>query len=321
MSLAFNLYPVLTEELIHKIGYEVSNYKFAYSHEEKIRPLAALPPDGQEHRSDILYLKDDAGIWAHDEHDIILHRRITLNVPRFLFGSNGIACLDAELGLALRWTSKSSNQTGVIQIGSISAESRTESYILGHNFPVGMLRGKIGLETVLYLIKTGNPRAGERHLAKDSGVVLGKLDNTALIIDGSGSIFPIVETHEAGSPLWWVNCNWSDPCTDGFDEENVRICLNRAHKDFQTLKPSDNDKWSPMLKDVLASAMHIIIQKAKSSEQWEEIESGQSVEPGSIGHVLYYSLNTFKWDSSSPERLAKSIRLDLDRRIASEMIS
>ena len=53
-----------------------------------------------------------------------------------------------------------------------------------------------------------------------TGTILGVLDETKVIIDGNGSLFPIHMVSNLTEPLWWVQCNWEDPTQDSFTDDN-----------------------------------------------------------------------------------------------------
>ncbi|MBP3966254.1 hypothetical protein [Paenibacillus lignilyticus] len=314
MSTALNLFPVLSDELMVKIGFEAGNYEFKYHINGLEHPLTSSSYDTQA-RLDNIQISDERSEWTPDIHDLSIKRTYTINNPVFLFGVNGIVAEDAEIGIALMWASKTSNQRGVKVIGGIRKNSGGIVFDFETVFPPGQLKGSMGFETILFLKEPGLRKDTERHLANSTGITLGSLDICHIIIDGNGSVFPIVEVEEKSQPLWWVKCDWTDPMGDRFEEENVRICINKAHPNYSLLKLEDGFKESPLLIDIIASALQIIIQKVKESEFWNEIVSGQNFESGSVAEAINYFLNTFNWNPYSPEDLALSIRRDFDSRI------
>jgi hypothetical protein len=154
----------------------------------------------------------------------------------------------------------------------------------------------------------------EKHLANTAGVLLGTFDQFTIILDGNGSMFPIVEVFEPSQPLWWVRCDWTDPLIDRFDED-IQICLNGCHPNYKLLKTESGLKGSPLLIEIIASALQIIVEKLKESEYWEDIISGRNYEQGSIAEAANYFITNFQWDTHSSERLALTIRKDLESRI------
>ncbi|GIP42370.1 hypothetical protein J45TS6_08290 [Paenibacillus sp. J45TS6] len=314
MSTALSLFPVITEELENKIAVEASRYKFYYLEENEYHILECETDAQLQNNS--YQIIDQRGQWDPERHALYLEKKYFINNPHFLFGENGVASKDAEIGLAVMWSSKTSNQRGINHIGSFRNSSDEVELSLETEFKAGSLRGSIHLETILYLKDPGKLTEKEKHLADTSGVILGRLDSDIIIIDGNGSIFPIVEVEHKSRPLWWVECDWADPMADAFDEENVRICINKKHKNYKVLKlANENIGQSPLLIEIISTAVQIIIQKVRESESWTEIKNGVNFDSGSIAQAVHYFLNTFEWDVNSPEDLAISIRQDLETRI------
>ena len=63
------------------------------------------------------------------------------------------------------------------------------------------------------------------------------------------------------------------------------------------------------LSEIMASAIQIIIEKIRGNPgDWEKIMSDRDFLPGSIAQILQYMRQSFDWDFTSPEELAKDIR-------------
>lgn len=313
MNIPLVFYPELTREMIDKIGFQAFDYELEYTNGAAKYSLKTSPVDSSSYIHEYL-IEDDKSEWTADQYDLCLKRQTVINKPEFLFGENGVACRNSELGLALMWTSKTSNQQGVEIISGFKYSPEKLTADIEYVFPAGQLRGKVKFQTVLFLKTPGQRIEKEDHLANESGIILGSLDDYTIVIDGKGSVFPIVEVSEASQPLWWVECYWNDPMDDLFDDENVVVCLNKAHTNYPMLKLEDGLSGSPMLVDIIADAIQIIIQKAKESDSWEEVIKGKNMETGSIAKAIHYFIETFSLDYSSPEKLALTIRRDFDKR-------
>jgi len=309
MSITLNFYPKLTEELTLKVGFTATGYVFSYQSDGREYNLESRLADAAN--NEVILVSDERNEWAPETHDLCIRRKVSIYNPNFLFGPNGLAGQSAELGLAMLWTSKSSNQRGVYEIGSVRNIPGPLVYSFSYAFPPGSLRGRVQLQIILYLRTPGDINDFERHLANETGTVLGTLDNFTIVLEGSGSVFPIVEVPEPLQPLWWVRCDWVDPQVDAFEVDNVRICLNSAHPEFKLLKENDN---TVLLREIIASAMQLIVEKVKESGNWDEIIIGKNCENGSIAEAVHYFVSAFGWDTSSPERLAATIRKDLESR-------
>lgn len=313
MAEGLNLFPTLTDELFDKIRFETTPYEFSYQLNEEEFYLSDEAIEGSN-----LFFKiiDEKGIWNPDENNLILRKSYKLRTYSCLFGPDGIACRGAEIGLAIMWTSQSSKQRGIIEIGSISKSQKEEaSFQVEYNFGEALLRGSIEFSTIFYLKKSGNPTLAEEHLANDEGYILGELDKTVIMIDGNGSMFPIYEVNEPSQPLWYVKCDWEDPAFDMFSE-CVSININTAHRCFKKYldrnKKTFNDQ---LLKEVMAGALMVIIMKMKESAYWVQTVEGTGYQIGSVCEAVNYFVSVLEWNTSSPEHLSISIRKFLDARM------
>lgn len=307
----------LNEKLFMKIGYEAEPYSFSYFYNGITKKMNINQSQEIEHKREQIFIQDEEGIWEPDKYNLIIEKKVYINNPSFLFTENGIAAPDAVLGVALNWFSKSSNQRGITKIGSITrGQNLPFSAELKQVFEKSQLNGEITLEIVIYLEKAAKFQAA--WYSSQSGTLLGTLDTQLVILDGSGSSFPILEVVAPSMPLWFVTFNFTDLLTDPFTEEFVCINLNSSHKNFKYIDDKKGDFSAPMLIEVLAAALQVIVQKTLDSPERENIINGMNLEDGSIGQAVYYFLKTFNWDASSPEKLAETIRKDLESRIEGE---
>jgi hypothetical protein len=298
---------VLNENIFNKIGFSSQPFYASYLNEEyeEVQMSVELI-EGQENTYEIV---DPKVHWDPEKHDLNLQQDIEIQNPSFLFGEDGIVEADAKLGAAFRWFSKDSAQRRVTPIGVITSDKYSHLELdINVNIPKGTFRGRVTFEVIFYLLE-----AGEYSHAVP-GTVLGTLESTQLLFDGESSLFPIVEVKDPSKPLWWVTCDFDDPLYDQFSEENVSIVLNTGHKLSRNLKIEKGISSSPLLVEIIASGLQIIIDKVKGMGEWEQLLNGES-EQGSIGEAIFYFVNTFGWDTTSPEKLAKSIREDFDKRL------
>ena len=105
------------------------------------------------------------------------------------------------------------------------------------------------------------------------------------------------EIHEPGQPLWYVKCDWIDPTYDLFSD-SVSIFDEQ------------------LLKEIMASALGVIITKLKEQEDyWDVTTSGEDLQSGSVSEAIHYFIDTLEWDVSGPEAMSLSIRKFFDQRI------
>lgn len=307
MSTSLMFYNTLDDRLFQKIGYNQQPLRAFYINEddENINMSVELL-EGQENTYQVV---DPKVHWDANMHNIYLEQEIEIVNPAFLFGNEGLVSEDAIIGIAFRWHSRDSAQQRVIPISEITIEATSSYYnTLEINIERGLLRGKVTFEVVLYLVNPG------KHMANIvPGTILGILDSKDMLFDGDTSMFPIVEVKDASKPLWWVMCDFDDPLYDKFNEDNTAIVLNMGHRHAKQLKTEKGIGSSPLLLEIIATGLQIIIEKAKHTGEWQQIMNNNT-EPGSIGEAIYYFVNTFEWNTSSPDTLLRSIREDFDKR-------
>lgn len=315
MKITIPFFPTLNDSLIKDCGYQAKEFDFSFVSGGVKKQLSLKPITvASEHETPTFNLVDENGEWDSTLFSAKLVRKITITTPEILFGENGIAAHNASIGIAVLLSSLSSNHRYAIPVSSFSANSKKSEYYFSLDLPKQFFRDKISLRTILYLVDAGSPSDAEKMLASLPGTVLGTLDEIDVYIDGTGSLFPVKKESDPTKPLWRVDCDWSDPFNDLFNEDNVCVIFNQAHPNYGLLKIESGMNGSPFLVDVIASALQIIITKAVESAGGIDALTKVSSVPGSIADAVNYFLKTFGWNANSPEKLAETIRLDFDRR-------
>lgn len=314
------LYPSLSEDAINSGIFHAEEYRISYT--DKDGSEKNLEYESAEYGSAVNCLKTD-GVWSADKYNLRFKRTVVLRKFRDLFGTDGLACKNARLGISFVWKSHDSRQRGaepVLTFGVTEADfldKQDHTFVeceLDFEFPCAKLRGDVILSTVLYIAEAGNPDEDEIHLANEEGFVLGEFDSFVLRLDGTGSLFPIYEVHENDKPLWYVRCDWTDPVSDSF-VETISININTAHKNFRYIDRSQKTFCHQLLVEVMSSALCCIIEKIRSEKYLEQILGEDEMESGSIGEVVRYFANTLEWDFSSPDKLSLSTRKFFDGRM------
>lgn len=321
MPTLLTAFPTLSKSIRVKTGYYSAKYSFSYHRNGELFPLESQPTTDVSTSSNVTVLKlmDSNAVWHPDLFDLSILCKCSVNSPVFLFGPNGIAPKNSTIGVAIQWTAKGSSVRGIQPIGVLKLNDKVPVLIEGDvSFPSKVLKGLLSLKVIYYLKEVKSIEKNERHLANIPGTILGELDETRVLIDGNGSVFPIVETSAPGEPLWWVDCNWNDPREDSFTEENFCIHLNTAHKDYPSLNENEGLSNSPLLAEIIATSLQMLITNVLSDQTAaEDTKKGHNLEAGSISAVIHYFMQTFDWntDINSPEKMAISIRKDLMRRL------
>lgn len=314
-------FPTLDSDLLKKVWLK------------RERPLTAAAR-GQGRESPVKCTPDSAGphatvwqlespSWHAETHALGLDYEMSLAMPGFLFGPNGLAPANGSvLGVAVQWVDADASQRGTIPLGELAATDRRRPWrIRGQvEFPRGTLRGTLRLYLILYLKTPGTPTAEERHLASTAGTVFGVLHEDRLVIEGNGSMFPVHQISDASAPLWRMVCSWDD-LSDPVNEDTVCLELNQEHPDYPALITDGNQQWSPLMREVLAGALQVLITKAAALAEGP-IHSGQDLHEGSIGHLVAYLQELYGLQvdrntvSEDPEILAAAIRQGLRRSMS-----
>lgn len=309
MSIKLTLFPYLTEEMKDKIRFQVSEYEFSYNRKGEEYKLDIEAVEGS---NTIVNLTDIKGFWNMDEYGLNIKRSYSIQSYSCLYGANGIASSNAEIGLALMWTSQTSKQRGMIPIGSLPNNDNCSINLnMVYSFPVAELRGYLELTTIIYIKRAGNQRRGEEHLANTEGYVLGELDKIAVTLDGIGSEFPICEVDEPNNPLWYIDCDWEDPTYEPLSE-SFCIKINKGHTEYKYLDRESKKFNNQLLNEIVSNAITLLILKLKDEPYWNQIVEGENLIEGSLAEAVYYFISTFGWDVSSPEKLSLSIRSYLE---------
>lgn len=311
--LTLSSFPTLSYELIQKARVLFSPYRFYYADDEGEE--YDLVPDESSFVSHPL--SDDRGRWSPDTDGFKLSRNYTVRSASFFFGKNGLVCSDASLAIVLIWTSAESRQRSAIEIGIIQNSTDSQSFILKADFPKPRFRGRVDLQTAIVIKKAGNPTEGEFHLANMAGTVVGIIDNYSIQFDGTGSSFPVMSFNNPNGLLWQVQCDFNDVLTDQFSE-TVAVLINRAHKDYKYINPSDKCNYNPsFLREVLAEAIATIVDfvREKGRTDWNDVLNGK-VEEGSIGQVIYYFSTTLNMNLDDPRQCSISFRDYFDKNLA-----
>lgn len=313
MAIVLEAFPKLSRDLLVKTGYSSSIFEFRYRYHGEERELKATTADTSTSKAAVLQLTDPACHWHPDTSNLLVKCKCIINVPLFLFGENGLAASDGGvLGIALMWMTPDASQRGVVPIGELTRKTESPCMIAGEiEFPAKELRGTLIIKTILYLKKCGNPKGLELYQATQAGTVLGILDETRVIIDGNGSLFPVHEIALPNEPLWWVKCEWDDPLEDLFTDDNFCIYLNTAHKDFSTLNVNEGLKNSPLLMEIICSSLQFLIMKVLNDETARDATiQGAGIQEGSVSSMVNYFLHTFavSYDKNNPEAFAIDMR-------------
>jgi hypothetical protein len=258
--------------------------------------------------------------WNADYHDLCLTCNVTLKNVSVLFGETGVAPEDAELMIALEWTS-TENCLRYLGAGVVLTSGAVLNEVtLSLHFSPGELRG-IGYVTVELFLKAPSPvRTDSARFASTPGARLGSLGpGCKVIVDGDSSLFPIVEDDLTRSgPLWLFRREWDDPFEEEFSVNSLSLVLNKSHEDFHLLGLNEGtQKWTPLMRQVLASWIVAVLLEVcdnASTDVHGDISSwGQVAIEGSIAQFVCYVYSRADLDVSSFEELSPKVQIWIDK--------
>jgi len=258
-------------------------------------------------------ITDNQMKWSIAEYGLNLSLHLEMKNLAALFGIHGIASSNSSLGLAFIIESPSSNRQECHVITTINKNSGQICLDKTINLAPHLFFRDFTVQTIIYLVSSNDEEIG---FASEPGTILGLLNTENINAPFTDLPFPIYKVSEEKATLWWVECRWNDATVDLFTEDNVCIRLNTANKYYELLN-TDNKQYSkPLLSEIVSSATHLIIHRAMQNEdEWKRITTDSNLPEGSIAAVLRNMYDTFQWDFSSEEKLAKSIREYIYREV------
>ena len=306
------LYAVITKSLQRTVGYKSTSLHVMYTNR-----------DGEEYefdinsaiKSDPIVINDFDPRWSPEDNNLILSMAFSFNKPSGLFGYSGVTASTNKLAVGYTIASKTSGFQETCKIDSIPNQDSECIIEFEKNFHKGLLRGSFSIEFFIYLEEISI------HLDGQAGIVGTHMTTDPLltyqfIVDGNGSMFPIVEIDRPGDPLWNLDIQWSDPMVDTLDESSVILKLNSAHPRFNGIVDSRTYSDRYIMKEILIQVMTMIIQQALQIEGYD-ITDFEDAENGTIAKMIWYWVKSFNIRTSKSEfdavSISNSIRMNEDK--------
>jgi hypothetical protein len=235
----------------------------------------------------------------------------------FFHGDCALGGPAAVLGVALFWESRTSAQRGVGSPVIFTADSEMNARCVAVHFERGTILGELRLTPKVFLVSP-SPEEDPR-FSRTSGAVLGALGDDILVsVDRSGGAFPISEYRDPSpsAALWRLHLDWSDPLLDSFARDHFEICINSAHRDYESIRiradKTPSTEIPLVLKEILTASIFAFFTELKAApDSWTSIINGECA-PGSIGDLAWHFLNEGKWNTSSIPGLLADIRREFE---------
>lgn len=303
-----SFFPVLTEDLVEACGCQCGKYKFSFTYQDQ---TCELKQTGKS----TVKLSEPLDFWKVENEGLILEKEVKIAHPHLLYGKQGIAPKEAQLGICIIWTNRFLTQTGYIlpRVDNITPTGRI--CIFRHEFLPGEIKGDLELSLVLYIKEQAKTVSkDENHLINEAGVTLGEIESLSLDFDSIYMEFPIEECNAKEQPLWWVEFSrWEDPRVDLFGKENICLYLNTAHESCPMV--GESIKNLDMLIQIIATA-YLLIFKKMNDEDLHATKYDVGLSPNSICSIMHQFIlgcDNLQWESD--ESLLKSIQQNVARML------
>ncbi|WP_163002444.1 hypothetical protein [Pseudomonas viridiflava] len=280
-----------------------------------------LDPGATEVGNDQYALGKDSD-WSPAEHPLMIQSLIERGpLLEAIFGSGGVATDEAEVLLALEWASADSCWRTLGPVHRLRHEEAGGRVTLNIDLKPGTVRGS-GLLSVQAFLGQSKEKLVPG-FAHHSGARLGSLTQPIeVIIDGDGSLFPVVEESlGAEGPLWELKACWSDPQDEPFSSDYIALVLNNAHPHFEQLhdRRSLNKEQSPLMRQVFAAWLALVIAQVKDEmgAQFDRYQEAPDADQGfaSIADAVRSFIRMGDLNTASLPELFVSTQCWLNRRV------
>lgn len=295
--------------LYRKINYEYSDAAHANVHVH-VPELTYVDAMGDEQFinfpdevQDNININEYDNNWNPQFHSLRYHQEFTIGNPSAFFGPEEITDSENEIGIAVHiFSSTSKFQKTMVLPKTIIDTTDITNIDFDFEFEKSWMRGKINLEFFFFLKRSSITHPFQ---ASEEGMRLSfdNLFETSLVVDGTGSTFPITEIENPGGPLWQMRKLWADPLVDPFDASSVQVELNSKHPKFGTLVKTTSTSTgigAILMDQIMDQAVAMIIYEAiqdTAADGWRITE--EEANEGSVAKVVQYWINLYEIDPIS----------------------
>ncbi len=308
MSNILESFPTLTNNLIEKSGFKINEIKINYIKDNITRDLELTPIEKNQY-----FLDDEYGTWTPLKDNLNINIDCTIQDKNLLFNEEiGVANKNSILGIATNYYCRKTNKNISKKITEIAynEEKTKQDFCINLNFNKGELADKLGIKIILYVDKSYE----NDMYANNSGTVLGAYQELEIFLEGKGSIFPIKVIDDKNKSLWYAEFNYMDVNEDLFEEDNICLYLNKAHKDFKNLN-AEGTTVTPLMKEIISEFIALFIADVISKENLENICNSDYEEDQIIGNVAKYWINFFDIRVNEFKEILFSVKTAIDTLI------
>lgn len=308
-------YSQLTPDLQESCGYSSDKYIFTYHYQGEIHAL-------QQKGTTTLRLIDALDIWDVESEGLHIEKTVRIAYPKLLYGPDGIACRDAEIGICIIWTNRKLTQTGIILPISDVTTAHGRVCKFDYSFQPGSISSDLDLEVSMYIMHSAsNIHQDEENLINDTGATLGTAEGVSVDFNDRVMAFPIEEFPSDTDPLWWVEFSeWEDPRgTDMFTRDNVCLFLNPKYESCPVPSITDNSiRNLDLLVDILAQTYLMMFYRLSEDDR-HATRLGIDLAPNSICSVLHQLIEECNdmdgLHFESPQMLLRSLQVNIRKKL------
>lgn len=300
-----SLYPVINPSFIN----EIISVKYKFYYEDKHSKIYNLTHEQIDKKS--LKVNDPNEDWNYCDNGLYISVVTKILSLDKVFVDPKVACADAKIGYGIEWYSQESRQRGFKSIGLIDKDTKDSDNEINIFLKHKDFKESVNFDIVFYIDTPGSADEKQKHFANEPGIILGSSRVFSLVLEGSGSIFPIMSIMDETKPLWEVKVEIDSIDEDPFTKDYVCIYLNKSHKDYKFIDKSTKDFNIYFLKEVLSSAVSQVV--IDLLEKREEKNIDNNSEEGTIQRVLYYFQEKHKWNYASNMNISNSIKTYFDK--------
>lgn len=301
MASIINLYKKIDAAKVREIGLRVSPPNLSYRYEGEAISID-IPKTNE------ILISDLDSNWSPDLNELKVEISVQIEKPILLFGANGVTDYKNKIGFGAHVYSSEGKFQYSQNLGTISYQNQENFWLLTKTFPPGSLRGKVFFHLFLYLQEVHQV---QKHQANLAGMKLSEsnLCEFSISVDGEGSTFPIGEYEEKGGPLWKMETYFTEPDTDLFNYDNIRILFNTKHPVFAQVKEEKTKVSKTLMQEIMIEAMAMIINKVYFEGDILAQDIDDEPAPGTVLAAVQYWKSTFDVDISNTISVMNSLRV------------
>ncbi|MEG1045960.1 hypothetical protein [Carnobacterium sp.] len=300
MASTISLFRLIDEQLLDQAGFSSNNPLIQYEIEDELIDIRI-----SEQEYSVISINDYDSSWTPELHNLLLNQTFSFNNFDVFFGKEAITMPTNKIGIAVHIYSRESNFQRTIPLLFSNESIEGVEFNFNHEFKKDSLKGIIHFEYFFFLKEVNEVNLFQ---AEMEGIRLTEkpLLEYKIAIDGSGSMFPIVDVHEPGKPLWSVNMSWVDPLIDSFNVSNISIRLNQGHERYKNLIKISTKVDNYLMSEIMMNAMSLIVQTVINDPEISLEKLKDESADDSIGKVVWYWISTFGIDVDSPISISNS---------------